>query len=138
MTTIWRWSELETVLISIRARHLNNIRRGKKKYELRKSRPRVEPPFRVLCCVSGTAGTVEAEFVVDRVAFMTEAPAERIAQLACITPEEARAYRGESGDLYGWHIMAHTLIDYKALGCERNVVDYGLKRPPQGFRYVDE
>ena len=127
---------MNTILISIRKRHLKNMMKGKKTWELRRTRPRIDPPFRVLCCVVGTGGSVEAAWICDRVACLSGADAKHIARLACLTPEEVREYKRE-GTLFGWHVQEGTLWDWKGLGIARHVTDYGIRRPPQSWRYVE-
>ena len=127
---------MNTILISIRKRHLKNMMKGKKTWELRRTRPRIDPPFRVLCCVVGTGGSVEAAWICDRVACLSGADAKHIARLACVTPEDVRQYRLH-GPLYGWHIQEGTLWDWKGLGIARHITDYGIRRPPQSWRYVE-
>ena len=125
---------MRTVMISIRARHLRDMREGRKLYELRKTRPNLTPPFRVLCCESGSGGEVKAAFICDACPEMTKKDTGVIAALACIKPEEVRRYRGD-GRLYGWRVKEFE--DWAAVGRTRHVIDFGLKRPPQSWCYVE-
>lgn len=121
-----------TIMITIRKRHLNNMRKGVKPYELRLTRPKVSPPFRVLCCVSGTGGAVEAAFTCPACPELT-CPDGKIAELGHITVEEVRSYRRE-GTLYGWKV--EDFEDWKAEGRAKHITDYGITRPPQSWCYV--
>ena len=123
-----------TVMITIRARHLRNMRKGVKPYELRKSRPSRPGPFRVVCCVSGKSGAVEAEFICRGTPEMACSD-EKIAALGRISMDEVRGYRGE-GMLYGWRV--EDFADYVAEGRVKHCTDYGVKRPPQSWCYVKE
>ena len=53
---------MQTIIMTIKPYHLRNIRMGIKKGELRKSFPKIELPFRVLLCESGSGGQIKAEF----------------------------------------------------------------------------
>lgn len=123
---------MKTVMITIKPRHLNNMRKGVKAYELRKSRPAVTPPFRVLCCVSASGGRVDAEFTCTACPQLDSVPDGKTAQMAHITADEVRGYREKGGALYGWKVE-----DFRDIP-ERHAVDYGLKRPPQSWCYVKE
>ena len=84
---------VKTVIMSIKGRHIRNMEAGKKRFELRKSRPAGNPPFEVLLCQSGSGGNIVAAFTCHRVIEMEGSDAE-IAALAAITEEEARGYHG--------------------------------------------
>lgn len=125
---------MKTVMISIKPRHLKDMREGRKLYELRKTRPNLTPPFRVLCCESGTGGEVRAAFTCDACPDMTWKAPTVTAALACIKPEEVRKYRGD-GKLYGWRVK--DFEDWAAEGRTRHAIDFGLTRPPQSWCYVE-
>lgn len=128
---------MKTVLISIKKRHLNNMLKGKKKWELRRTKPRLEPPFRVLCCVSGTCGSVEAAWICDKVVPLSYRDARHVAALGYVTIEEAGEYQ-RRGPLFGWHVQEGTLWDWKGLGIAKHITDYGIRTPPQSWRYVED
>ena len=134
---MFRSEDVKTIMLTIRKRHLNHMRQGVKGWELRKTRPRIKPPFRVLCCVSGTAGSVEAAWICDSVVSLNGADVNHVARIACVTPEEVRAYRRE-GDLYGWHIQDGTFRDWKAEGIPKHITDFSIRRPPQSWCYAEE
>lgn len=107
------------VLISIRTKWCEKIIRGEKKIEVRKTRPKLETPFR--CYIYRTkgivpniingkwvkievGGTVVGEFVCDKIyelAPLNHAP-DDVEQMACLTREEIVQYLRGIG--YGWHI----------------------------------
>lgn len=128
--------ELPTVMITVKPRHLGDMRQGVKGYELRKTRPGIQPPFRVVCCESGSGGAVTAEFICPACPELGCTDAV-IATLAHITEQEAHDYRMRgTRRLYGWKVT--DFIDYKASGRVKHVADYGLNRPPQSWCYVRE
>ena len=124
-----------TVMITIRARHLRNMRAGVKRYELRKSRPSRPGPFRVVCCVSGKAGAVEAEFICRGTPELDVCSDARIAELGHLSVDEVRGYR-KDGTLFGWRV--EDFVDYVAEGHVRHCTDFGVNRPPQSWCYVKE
>ena len=119
--------------MSIRARHLRNMATGIKPYELRKTRPRDAGEYRVVLCVSGRSGAIDAEFTCRAFADMRYADATRIAQLGCITAAEATEYRlkGRAG-LYGWKVEDFRRLDGEGL----HITDFGLDRAPQSWCYA--
>lgn len=114
------------------------MRRGIKLYELRKTRPSRPGPFRVVCCVSGKSGAVEAEFICRSAPELTtelRCTDDIIAAFGCVTRDEARGYRKE-GLLYGWRV--EDFVDYVAERRVKHCTDYGVNRPPQSWCYVKE
>lgn len=107
------------VLISIRPEWCEKIADGEKTIEVRKTRPKLETPFR--CYIYRTkgivphiingkwvkievGGTVVGEFVCDKIyelAPLNHAP-DDAEQMACLTREEIVQYLRGVG--YGWHI----------------------------------
>ena len=128
---------MKTILMSIRARHIRNMRKGRKGWEIRKTCPKIAPPFRVQLCESGSGGKVTAMFTCTECLDVTDYPAERIAKMASITREEAEGYKAKGrGRLYAWKV--DRFYD-KRPGCWVNhVTDYGVNRPPQSWCYVKE
>lgn len=107
------------VLISIRPEWCEKIADGEKTIEVRKTRPKLETPFRgYIYRTKGTVphiingkwvkievgGTVIGEFVCDKIyelAPLNHAP-DDVEQMACLTREEIVQYLRGVG--YGWHI----------------------------------
>lgn len=107
------------VLISIRPEWCEKIADGEKTIEVRKTRPKLETPFRgYIYRTKGTVphiingkwvkievgGTVVGEFVCDKIyelAPLNHAP-DDVEQMACLTREEIVQYLRGVG--YGWHI----------------------------------
>ena len=107
------------VLISIRPEWCEKIADGEKTIEVRKTRPKLETPFRgyiyrtkgiVPHIINGkwvkieVGGTVIGEFVCDKIyelAPLNHAP-DDVEQMACLTREEIVQYLRGVG--YGWHI----------------------------------
>lgn len=57
---------------------------------------------------------------------------ERILHDACFLPEEVLEYAGEKETIYGWHISALKIYDKP-----KQLSEFGVKRPPQSFCYVE-
>lgn len=117
---------MRAVLISIRPKWVEKIVRGEKTLEVRKTRPKLETPFRVyIYRTKGTVphiingkwvqmevgGTVIGEFTCDRIyglAPLNHAP-DDVEQQACLTREEIVRYLKGVG--YGWHISKLEIYD---------------------------
>ena len=125
-----------TIIATIKPEHLDNIRSGRKHYEVRKTLPKVELPFRVLCCESGSGGQIKAEFTVDTVISGIGFRNARCGG-TCLDWGHLRDYIGD-GPFYEWHISQ--MIDYCSIKGHRvrNISEFGLTRAPQSWQYVKE
>lgn len=117
---------MKSVLISIRPKWCEKIASGEKTIEVRKTRPKLQTPFRVyIYRTKGTVphiingkwvqmevgGTVIGEFTCDRIyglAPLNHAP-DDVEQQACLTREEIVRYLKGVG--YGWHISDLKIYD---------------------------
>ena len=150
----------KAVLISIRPKWAEKIASGEKTIEVRKTRPKIETPFKcyIYCTIDGIKkmpkdyiaenferGKVIGEFTCDRIyelAPLNHAP-DGVEQQACLTREEIVQYLKGTG--YGWHIsdlriynMPRELGEFTGLrtfksGFELRVLD----RAPQSWCYVE-
>lgn len=122
----------KAVLISIQPKWCEKIANGEKTIEVRKSKPKLEPPFKCyIYCTKGRGdclwgwcgdicydtqfpnerpnrldGKVIGEFVCDRIA----GEGETIRGNACLTVEELQDYCNGK-DIYFWHITDLTIYD---------------------------
>ena len=128
---------MPTIIMTIKRRHLRNMESGLKRWELRKTLPRMVDgkPCRVLLCESGGRGVIAAEFEMDAWRDLTDVEPVELARLGCITAAEAEGYRKKGrGTLYGWHVTKFRR--YPAKGRPGHINDIGLSRPPQSWQYV--
>lgn len=151
---------MRSVLISIRPKWCEKIASGEKTIEVRKTRPKLEPPFRcyIYCTTDGAKkmprdylaegferGKVIGEFTCDEIIELpaySAAPA-CFALFARMAPDEIRRYLGNK-DGYGWHISGLKIYDKpRELGEFTGLRDtrFGaepveIKRPPQSWCYV--
>lgn len=136
----------KAVLISIRPEWCRKIMDGQKTIEVRKTRPKMDPPFK--CYIYRTVrGGVIGEFVCDEIISIDGAgriPSDA-ARPTCLEPAELHQYLGAAVG-YGWHIS-----NLKIYNHPRNLWEFtGLRqvkfgwepvpvsRPPQSWRYVEE
>lgn len=123
----------KAVMLSIRPKWVEKIARGEKTIEVRKTRPKLETPFR--CYIYRTKGTVPhiindkwekmevggtviGEFTCDTIArvnicgFWGDSGKQLDNQLkeTCLTSEELCEYLGENVG-YGWHISDLRIYD---------------------------
>ena len=153
----------KAVLISIRPKWCEKIASGEKTVELRKTRPKLDTPFR---CYIYSGGKVIGEFICNRINKLAkvgcfgggELPryrlmdagfrgqsAEMLFWAAGITEAEAEAYlRGRYG--FAWRISDLVIYDtprelgeFTGLRTLKNGFELReLDRPPQSWCYVEE
>ena len=134
------------VLISIRPRWCEKIISGEKTIEVRKTRPKMDTPFKCYIYKCGN-GKVIGEFVCDEIISIDGAgriPSD-IARPTCLEPAELHQYLGAAVG-YGWHISYLVIYDHPRDLWEftgLRETKFGLApgpitRPPQSWRYVEE
>jgi len=143
------------VLISIRPEWCDLILSGAKKLEIRRTRPKIETPFKchIYCTKDkhgGIAsfqkpdggyifsnGHVIADFICDRIidigvpypAWSAEMNQD-ILKAACMSYSEMHSYAGHD-TVYGLHISDLHIFDHS-----KSLDKYGMIRPPQSWCYV--
>ncbi len=110
----------KAVMLSVRPKWCEKIASGEKTIEVRKTRPKLETPFKcyIYCTQGGVAlgawgkhGKVIGEFTCDRIyelAPINHAP-DDVEKQACLTREEIVNYLKGTG--YGWHISDLRIYD---------------------------
>lgn len=110
----------KAVMLSIRPKWCEKIINGDKTIEVRKTRPKLETPFKAYIYCSqgndarrlrGSWGKVIGEFTCDRIhelAPLNHAP-DDVEKQACLTREEIVNYLKGTG--YGWHISNLKIYD---------------------------
>lgn len=138
---------MKSVMLSIKPKYCELIANGKKTVEVRKTKPKIEVPFKCYIYQSGKAltktlygsqfsknGYVIGEFVCDKImlaefefdfgyaGYVTEWGIGD-----CLTPGELLDYGNPQKYLYGWHISDLVIYDKpKELGefCKSNILCY--------------
>lgn len=155
------------ILMSIRPEWCDLICEGKKTVEVRKTRPKMETPFKVYIyetkgyervgnenythIVGGHGrGKVIGEFICDTIKYengsvlVVKEDRERAFEGACLSRDDVIRYLKDgkkknaaiflpSLDLYMWHISGFIIYDKPKV-----LTDFGIKRPPQSWCYVEE
>ena len=151
----------KAVLISIRPEWVRKILNGQKTIEVRKTRPKMDTPFKCYIYKCGN-GKVIGEFLCDQIININGA--ERIqsdaARQTCLEPAELHQYLGAATG-FGWHISNLKIYDTPreldgfrracknewwcescAMYCEHNGTcgngSLQIRRPPQSWCYVEE
>lgn len=135
----------KAVLISIRPEWCQKIMAGRKTVEVRKTRPKMNPPFKCYIYKCGN-GKVIGEFLCDEIIEdRTYGHNEEFYRAACMSAYDAAAYAMQS-PMYGWHISDLRVYDHprdlwEFTGLRKT--KYGLApgpitRPPQSWRYVEK
>lgn len=117
----------KAVMLSIRPRWVQKIANGEKTIEVRKTRPKLETPFKcyIYCTQSGVAlgawgkhGKVIGEFTCDRIFPINVFDNGGIQnwffehmERSCLTYEELADYIGNGRTGYGWHISDLVIYD---------------------------
>lgn len=136
----------KSVLLSIRPCWCNLIAFGSKTLEIRKTRPKIETPFRcfIYCTKEShsfpgiVCGKVIGEFVCDNIKCIhVPYPAYRdrldksILEQSCVEYYPLHRY-AHLDNVYGWHISNLKIYD-KPMGL---LEAFRIARPPQSWRYV--
>lgn len=118
----------KAVLISIRPKWCELIASGKKTIEVRKTKPKMETPFK--CYIYQTPsksgdwnerdGRVIGEFVCDEIykfstrVYLGEEQTihdNDIVKMSCVPRHELREYEGNATGIFGWHISDLVIYD---------------------------
>ena len=135
----------KAVLISINPTWCEKIVSGEKTIEVRRTRPKMNPPFKCYIYKCGN-GKIIGEFLCDQIIEdRTYGHNEEFYRAACMSAYDAAAYAMQS-PMYGWHISDLRVYDHPRDLWEftgLRETKYGLApgpitRPPQSWRYVEE
>ena len=123
---------MKSILISIQPKWVEKIVNGEKTIEFRKTRPKIETPFKCYIymsqgdlkdlglyseCIYKNRMKVIGEFVCDRIEIFEKSElgikSKDFFALAesCVKVKEMREYIGENKIAYGWHISKLKLYD---------------------------
>ena len=150
---------MKSVMLSIRPKWCEKIASGEKTIEVRKTKPKLETPFKcyIYCTNSGVAtemwgkhGKVVGEFTCNTVTNLFSNSRfwlnEDDVLQTCLSAAEIRKYADGANGLYGWHISdlvcydkPKELSEFK--GLRKTKFGYEpveIKRPPQSWCYVEE
>lgn len=122
---------MSTMLLSIKPKYAKVIFQGKKQYEFRKSRPKVEVS-RIIFYASSPQKQVVGEAVIDEI--LEGAPKEiwEIAKIAAgITKKFYFSYYAGKDKA-----VAYRLKDVIIYEKPRDLSDYGIRQAPQSFVYL--
>ena len=136
----------KAVLISIRPEWVRKILNGQKTIEVRKTRPKMDKPFKCYIYKCGN-GKVIGEFLCDEIININGAgriPSDA-ARPTCLEPAELHQYLGAATG-FGWHISNLRIYDtprelWEFTGLRETkfgAEPVQITRPPQSWRYVEE
>lgn len=137
---------MKSVLISIKPKYCEFIANGSKTIEVRKTRPKIETPFKcyIYCTHSGVtakerdrniytdfSGKVMGEFVCDEISRVFQCNSGWISENACISQSEFFDYLGIPVNThfgydkfaYGWHISNLVIYDKPKELSDFNMID---------------
>lgn len=145
----------KAVLISIRPKWCELIASGDKTIEIRKTRPKIETPFKCYIYQSGKnltstvygsefskSGYVVGEFVCDHVESTNcfsgwvcpekDNIIKRFLDGSCLSEQEIVDY-ADGRSVCGWHISALKMYDKP-----RELSEFGVNRAPQSWRFIND
>ena len=142
---------MKSVMLSIKPKYCELIINGKKTIELRKTRPKIETPFKchIYECIGKKlyndyfdyegCGKVIYEFVCDEIINLFALSkfwfSDKILSDTCLSPDEIRKYANGADKLYGWHISDLVIYDKPKILSEFMVIDKEmLKECPYRIR----
>ena len=136
----------KAVLIRISQKWCEKIINGQKTIEVRKTRPKMDTPFKCYIYKCGN-GKVIGEFLCDQIININGAGRIQsdAARPTCLEPAELHQYLGASTG-FGWHISDLRVYDtprelgeFTGLRTTKDGFELRLiTRPPQSWRYVEE
>ena len=151
---------MKSVLISIQPKWCELIASGKKTVEVRKTKPKLETPFKVyIYCTANKQGTkdlleihgtdgkirkangkVIGEFVCDAIFPMSikySNPESKLAlkefPFTCLTDKQIIDYLGNGKEGYGWHILNLIIYDKP-----KELSEFHKPTMPTGLRYEND
>lgn len=155
----------KAVLISIRPKWCEKIINGQKTIEVRKTRPKMDTPFKCYIYKCGN-GKVIGEFTCNRVTNLFSNSRfwldEDDVLHTCLSAAEMRKYANGTNGLYGWHISNLRIYDtpkeliefhtwkkckscnksgYESTACiydENCIIPAAITKAPQSWCYVEE
>ena len=150
---------MKAVLISIQPKWCELIASGKKTVEVRKTKPKLETPFKCyIYCTKGkpifeqsafcddiSNGKVVGEFICNSIISHCEMANADIAEYqGCIKRERLFEY-ANGKELYGWHITDLVIYDKpkelsEFMGLRKTKFGYEpikITKPPQSWCYVE-
>ena len=128
----------KAVMLSIRPEWCAKIAFGEKTVEVRKTRPKIELPFKCYIYETKARMNIIGEFVCYRFFPVSHNYRQYVKLLhdlhlyPCMTDREIENYLGNRNG-YIWQITDVVIYD-----TPRSLSDFGLKRPPQSWCYVQE
>ena len=155
---------MKSVLISIQPKWVEKIVKGEKTIEVRKSRPKIDTPFKAyIYCTIGNGvkgdylvpsgiqcGKVIGEFVCDKVYLIKnqgsmfsvadeeQSVTNEIARQSCLDYYDMVSYLGNKYG-YGWHISDLKIYDKpKELSEFKNLEGESIKNAYQSWGYINE
>lgn len=155
---------MKSVMLSIKPKYCELIASGQKTIEVRKTKPKIDTPFKVYIYMTKSnlvgdrkayqdrlAGKVIGEFVCDEIIVdKTFGHNDLFNAAACLSVAEAAAYCINK-EIYGWHISDLVIYDEPKKLSEYasrssvftfskngKLVFTGMTRPPQSWCYVED
>lgn len=159
---------MKSVLMSIKPKWCELIASGKKIIEIRKTKPRIDTPFKcyIYCTKHSREHLVRmpdgshriydgrnygksctmlhfkgecnskviGEFICDEIIDVVDIGGSEFYAASCMDIAEWLKYTdGHKGKVWCWHISALKMYDKP-----KELSEFGIKRPPQGWCYVEE
>lgn len=120
-------AEMPVIVLSLHERWWHKMAAGEKILEIRKSKPKIDGPFKVLVYITGTR-RIYGQFICPEVIEVKNY--HEIEKESCVPIEQIDRY-GKGKPLAGWEVaMVQEFAEPKLLK------DYGIYRAPQSWQYL--
>lgn len=125
---------MRKIILSIKPQYIEKIKQGAKTVEYRTWKPSCDLPFKVYIYSTKPIGLVVGEFIVKDI---TAEPIDvlwiKTKSIGGIVYDSFRKYFQNSSIGYAFHIEDLTIYNNA-----KNLYMYGMSKPPQRFRYLNE
>ena len=139
---------MKEIMLSIKPRWCELIASGEKMIEVRKTKPRVELPFKCYIYCSDErsnpqiGGKVIGEFICDEIRDAEKLTGAELFKLSCMEFEEWQKYtNGHKGKVWCWNITELNVYENpKKLNEFRSLKDdcKRMERPPMSYCFVEK
>ena len=144
---------MKEVMLSVKPRWCELIASGEKMIEVRKTKPRVELPFKCYIYCSDErsnpqiGGKVIGEFVCDEIKDAEDLTGAELFKLSCMDFEDWQKYTdGHKGKVWCWSITElrvyehpKELSEFRSLKVKGTEHDHRrMRRPPQSYCFVEK
>ena len=126
----------KAILLSIHPKWAKKIYSGEKRVEWRKSYPKIEGKTRVYMYETAPIKRVTGFFTLLDVEGVDVNKSITLSyEKGCVSIDDLKKYQGDSMCVFAWEIKHGSVVMFDQ---PKTLADFGLKRPPQSWQYVEK